>query len=666
MKNLLVTTLLLWASSVMAQPLHFRQLTVKDGLPHNSVIALGEDAKGCLWIATSSGLCYWTSEQFHPISVDNLPDKRVDRINCDSKGTIWVQCFEHHQQVSRYDTLTHTFTTYNVEDLPDSIRQEAVKPLNRTFADPNSSRVWNVDKRMLWQTDTLNPSEKFAYSGQIAIDAGLKDETIFSLLLDSRDILWVGTANNGLIFADTRQNRYSRFVCQGNPLVRAICKDVNGTLWFSTSRKGLYTLPFGEKEYSPVSYPLTDSIEGLRIRPIIQDSKNRLWLGTYDGLYMKPADSDCFEKISFLDTLSHAIYALCEDEKHQLWIGAEKGLYLANLNIKNPEPLLADGTLNHIIDINISQNSRWIATNGGLFKLTESGNEQWCDIEAHSVVTDALGQTWVGTDNGICLAIDHRLQPFPSLVDGHIVKDLTLWRDFLWCSYDQGICCINIYTGKVTRLRTEYNEYMEGVSCIDPQTGHIYFGGTQGIDCFSLDSLDSQLRTSRRNLWFDETTIEIYPKESAESSNSLWLYICIIVSVIIVAITVFLISHRQKLPETFEQEEETKTPISSFEMQASAIVKAHMADADFTADQMAREMAMSRSKLFTFMKQHTDKSVMEFVRDIRLDYAAERLKAGTPVAEIAEACGFSDASSFRRSFVRKFGVTPSQYRQDNQ
>ncbi len=661
MKNLLVTALLLWTSTSMAQTLHFRQLSVKDGLPHNSVNALGEDSEGLLWVATSSGMCYTDGEQFFPISVDNLPDKRVDRINRDSKGTMWVQCYEHHQQVSRFDTLTHTFVTYNAEDLPDSVRQEAIRPLNRKFTDPYSPRVWDVEKRMLWQSDTLRPDTKFFYSGQIAIDAGLKDETIFSLLLDSRGILWVGTGNNGLFFADTRQSRYIRLVCQGNPLARAVCKDAEGTLWFATSYQGPNTLPLGEKEYSPVSYPLTDSIEGLRIRPLILDSKKRLWMGTFDGLYMKPADSDTFEKISFMDTLTHAIYALFEDEKHQLWIGAERGLYMADLNGRHPQPLLADGTLSHIIDINISKDERWIATNGGLFKLTESGNEQWCDIEAHSVVTDALGQTWVGTDYGICLAADHRLQPFPSPADGHIVKDLLLWRDFLWCSYDQGICCINIYTGKATHLRTEYNEYIESASYIDPQSGHVYFGGTQGIDCFSLDSLDSQLRTSPRHLWLDEVTIELSPKESADSASSLWIYICILLAVVIAVSTFLVLRHRQKPSEVSEQEAE-EAPLSSFELQAAAIVKAHMADADFTADQMAREMAMSRSKLFTLMKQHTGKAVMEFVRDIRLDYAAERLKAGTTVADIAEACGFSDASSFRRSFVRKFGVTPSQYR----
>ena len=88
-----------------------------------------------------------------------------------------------------------------------------------------------------------------------------------------------------------------------------------------------------------------------------------------------------------------------------------------------------------------------------------------------------------------------------------------------------------------------------------------------------------------------------------------------------------------------------------------------MGDADFTAEQMAQEMAMSRSKLFLLMKKETGKAVMEFVRDIRLDYAAQQLAAGVPVADITMACGFSDPSSFRRSFVRKLGINPSQYRE---
>ena len=98
---------------------------------------------------------------------------------------------------------------------------------------------------------------------------------------------------------------------------------------------------------------------------------------------------------------------------------------------------------------------------------------------------------------------------------------------------------------------------------------------------------------------------------------------------------------------------------------ARAITELHMGDTDFTAEIMAQEMAMSRSKLFMLMKKETGKTVMEFVREMRLEYAAQQLSTGASIKEITIACGFSDPSSFRRSFVKKFGITPSQYRENS-
>ena len=131
--------------------------------------------------------------------------------------------------------------------------------------------------------------------------------------------------------------------------------------------------------------------------------------------------------------------------------------------------------------------------------------------------------------------------------------------------------------------------------------------------------------------------------------------------------------YRKKQQKTLSETEQPlpKEPIpadaptrslSPFVLKATDIAKAHIADADFTAEQMAQELAMSRTKLFLLMKHEAGKGVMEFVRDIRLDYAAEQLQAGTPINEIYMACGFSDPSSFRRSFVKKFGIKPSQYK----
>ena len=681
MKRLfLIFVLALIADILPAQLLRFHQLSVKDGLPSNTVIALGQDKKGNIWIATSSGMCRLNDNGLEMISIEGLPDKRVDRINCADDGSMWVQCFENHDKVSRYDTLTGKFVTYDNRSLPDSIRHQAVVPLNRTFKDPHSNRVWTVEKRMLWEGTV-------AYTGQVAVDAGLKDETIFSLLLDSNGFLWAGTANNGLFFADTNHMRYQRLVCAPNPLVRALCKDSEGTLWF-TGYKGLNAIAKGKNVYEDVSYPLKDSVEGVRIRPIIEDKKKRLWIGTYDGLYMRPeASGRSFKRIEFQDTLRHEVYALAEDNRQQLWIGTAKGLYCM-MPDSSLVPQLVDSTLVHIIYIFTGEDYRWIASERGLFRMAGGKVEEWSNKEAHCVMTDATGQTWVGTDDGLCRITGREILPFSSPADGHIVKSMLYWHDFLWCCYDQGICCINIYTGKSTMLHTLYNEYMEGSAYLDVNTGTLYFGGSEGIDCFVADSLEPLLRSGAGHIWLEEVRENLtLSGEEEESSVTWWLWFVVLAIVgIVVGGIAFAKSGRTKtstkndnenekrktigevnnedteLVEEYENQEPVAPELSPFVAKATEFVNAHLSDTELTAEQMAREMAMSRSKLFELMKQETGKAVMEFVRDLRLEYAARRLEAGDSVAEITYACGFSDPSSFRRAFANKYGVTPSQYR----
>ena len=715
MKKLLTILFVLVALVMEGQTLHFHQLTVKDGLPHNSIITLAQDAKGDIWVATQVGLMRYDGRQFNVIPSDGLPDKRVDRINLAQDGTMWVQCFERHQQVSRYDTLARRFVTYDVGDLSESLRQQAVLPLNRTFADPRSSRVWTIEKRQLLQTDTLKPESQFAYTGQTAIEAGLKDETFYSLLLDRQGILWAGSANNGLFFAYTRHSHYRRMVCQPNPLVRATCMDSKGTLWIAIGDQQLLALPKASRETTHVDYPMTDSVEGRRLCVIVEDAKRRLWLGTHDGLYMKEPAATTFRRMEIASDTSIAVYSLCLDKEESLWIGTNRGVYLLKPDDRQPLAELVDSTGSTIHKIAVDKNRLWIATAKGLYCRTDGKTTQWYGDAAHAIVTDARGQTWVGTDNGLIQVCEQGVKPVSTAADGHIVKDLICWRDFLWCIHEQGLCCINIYTGQSTVLHTEHNEYLDGSACIDSRTGTLYFGGTMGIDCLQADSLDEQLRSGIAQLWLEEISEELRMK-SEESATPTWYYWLIGLLMVLMAGAWFAyiynkrrkqeetpLETEQPLPEELPEElpkepipadaptlsrslipadaparpsgtlssERTRSLIpadaptrslSPFVLKATAIAEAHIADADFTAEQMAQELAMSRTKLFHLMKNETGKAVMEFVRDIRLDYAARQLMAGTRVGEVYMACGFSDPSSFRRSFAKKFGINPSQYR----
>ena len=54
----------------------------------------------------------------------------------------------------------------------------------------------------------------------------------------------------------------------------------------------------------------------------------------------------------------------------------------------------------------------------------------------------------------------------------------------------------------------------------------------------------------------------------------------------------------------------------------------------------------------------------DFVERLRLDEARRRLSArGDTIDSVADSVGFHSADAFRRTFERRFGVTPSGYRE---
>ena len=68
-------------------------------------------------------------------------------------------------------------------------------------------------------------------------------------------------------------------------------------------------------------------------------------------------------------------------------------------------------------------------------------------------------------------------------------------------------------------------------------------------------------------------------------------------------------------------------------------------------------------KLF---KKEMGRSTLEYLTDLRMNRARELLLDGTrklPIAEVAEGCGFSDALYFSRVFKKRFGSSPTQFRQ---
>lgn len=79
--------------------------------------------------------------------------------------------------------------------------------------------------------------------------------------------------------------------------------------------------------------------------------------------------------------------------------------------------------------------------------------------------------------------------------------------------------------------------------------------------------------------------------------------------------------------------------------------------------EVAEMVNMSESSFCRFFKQHTSKSFIDFLTDIRLGAASRALiDSSLSIAEIGYDCGFNNLSKFNRIFKKKKGVTPSEFR----
>ena len=99
-----------------------------------------------------------------------------------------------------------------------------------------------------------------------------------------------------------------------------------------------------------------------------------------------------------------------------------------------------------------------------------------------------------------------------------------------------------------------------------------------------------------------------------------------------------------------------------FVTKANEILQKHLSSIDFTAEDFAREIGMSRSNLHLKMRALTNQSTTEFIRTYRLKEAGKLLATNDyNISEVAYMVGFNNISYFNRCFKKLYKITPSEY-----
>ena len=239
---------------------------------------------------------------------------------------------------------------------------------------------------------------------------------------DSKNRYWVGTANSGLCIIDPLTMKVKKlFVNDPNDAsslpansIWRIIEDKNNTIWIATYGGGICKIDDKQQNYKFITYQHrkndTTSLSNNFCTTVFCDSKNRIWVGSIDGLNLLNADNQTFTvfRNNIEDTTSlsnNRIYSILEDHNGNVWIGTKGGLnkYLGNGKFQQFTVDNYDLPNNVIMGIlEDSQNNLWLTTNRGLCKFNPATFEtRTYDVKDGLQSNEFLVGTFYKTSDGM-------------------------------------------------------------------------------------------------------------------------------------------------------------------------------------------------------------------------------------------------------------------------
>lgn len=132
-----------------------------------------------------------------------------------------------------------------------------------------------------------------------------------------------------------------------------------------------------------------------------------------------------------------------------------------------------------------------------------------------------------------------------------------------------------------------------------------------------------------------------------------------------------LIRNRERLRNTFGNKQikeegiadiTAKSPDDKLLDRIMKVVSQHLGDSELSVDTICTEAGISRAHLHRKLRELTNQSTRQFVKNVRLTHAANMLsKKRYPIAEVAELVGFSDPNNFSTAFKELYGMSPTAY-----
>lgn len=395
---------------------------------------------------------------------------------------------------------------------------------------------------------------------------------------------------------------------------------------------------------------------------MLRDDDGQLWVGTQNGLFRVGTDGSV-ERIGGL--ANNCIRSLVADRHGRLWAGTSCGIArvtptVVNLGVEDgvpPVPMMERAAC-------LVNDGRLVFAMGGVEAVVFNPDALVATAEPMAVVITAC-----------------RANGQPRCTDGspltlsHTENQLTLEFSTL----DYAAPSHTAYRYRLLPIEQNWNTSSDGSG----RAAANYTALPPGSYTFEAQAANAE------GQWGDTTTLRLTITPPAWLT---WwaktLYALVAVAALVALIALYLKRRRQKLEREndervnrlFELRDEARHQFAqtvsidphkiAADKDEEAIVERmlkaigqNMDNLDYTVDQLARDVGMSRASLYKKTQQMLGLTPNDFLRSVRLKEAA-RLLTDTqqPVSQVSLMVGFQTARYFSQCFKQMFGMTPSEYR----
>ena len=386
----------------------------------------------------------------------------------------------------------------------------------------NDSYIWDSDGRSISQINKHTRKLAAVYQNDAGNAFSLSDNQINLLYLDDDNILWVGTQNGGVNYANLNIKPFQYYYAGRSGglvenVVRAVTVDSKRRIWVGSGNQGI-TIVDRSSEVKRFRVIGVDVLRDPEVRALYTDREGLVWIGTKTGLVYFNPDTDSFHYPKMPECVPN-VYSIFQDSKGNLWIGTLQGMARYNRSKDEFECFSPENTTGGALIRAFTEDKSgnlWVGTEDeGLTKLTLQNNPEnpfkvtryvhqpgksgsLINNQVYSIAEDYAGMIWVATNAGLSRLnpFDHSFTHFS--VRNGLADDITMGVLFdgdesVWVSHKKGLSRINVNTFEIQNFNQfdglQGFEFSQGACHFDQNTGEMLFGGVNGLNAFIPQSI---------------------------------------------------------------------------------------------------------------------------------------------------------------------------------